>query len=129
MKLSASVRGDPGGRPFVRTFVVGAGVGVVAGVLMAFQPIVALVFVAGLLLLAAVVVSEKAETRAACACGVLVAVGGVLALGEINSIVACSTTADFCGQANLWPLVFVAFAALGAGVAGGGMMAVRHRPG
>jgi hypothetical protein len=51
--------------------------------------------------------------------GFLVGFGALLLLGSVNTIAACAPTADFCGDANVAPLLIFAIAVLlsGASVA------------
>ncbi len=100
-------------------FAVGIGVGVLAGLLVEFVP---LVLFAGLMVLAvAWTVREVARADplgASFWSGILLGVGGLFTYGVVNSIVPCLNTADYCGGSNDWPLIGFTLAILATGTVG-----------
>lgn len=115
MRLDRSQPEGPERGALVGMVAVGAGVGVVSGLLLSVVPtvVIALVPVA---ILAAVIGTFSGEIpRAAFVAGMLAGAGALFTLGALNTIVACANTEDFCGHANPWPFLFFALVTVGSG--------------
>jgi hypothetical protein len=97
-------------------FVLGVATGLLAGLLISLSPVLAVVGVVAALILAFVGIARRADPpRSMFVAGLLVGAGGLLLVGAINTIASCSTTDDFCGNANVWPLSLLAIATTGGG--------------
>lgn len=111
-------------------FALGVLVGVLLGLLsMSLVPI-ALVLLP-LVLLASVKALREVPLdtlRSAEFAGVLVGAGAVFTLGALNTIGACASTEDFCGNANVAPFLVFALATLAAGVVASMLTVVRAKP-
>lgn len=66
--------------------------------------------------LAVILVSRPVQYgRLAIFGGALIGAGALYMYGVVNTVVACVGTSDFCGQANVLPLLALAVAMLGTG--------------
>jgi len=94
---------------------------------VSLMPVVGVVFVIGMLVAtgASIVRKGRDDRATAYPSGALVGVGGLFLLGVINTTASCIDTADFCGQANLAPLLVLALAALGIGALATARLLVR----
>lgn len=99
-------------------FALAVVVGVLIGLLTAFLPVVGLPLAIG----TPVVLSVRAfpagpATRIYLAevAGVLIGVGTIFLYGASNTIAACQQTDDFCGNANVLPLLGLALGMLALG--------------
>jgi hypothetical protein len=97
-------------RPNADSLIVGVLLGVALAVPTAVFPISGLPIVAGLLLVLAstLVARPVALGRLASIAGVLIGAGLLYLYGVANTVAACWQTADFCGQANVLPLLGLA---------------------
>ena len=103
----------------VRGFPAGLGIGLVVGLLAVIVPVMGFVLlVAGVVAALVSAWGDRAtRTRGLSAdAGFLVGLGGLFLLGSWNTISACEQTDDFCGDANVVPLLALAIALLLAGL-------------
>ncbi|MDA8203285.1 MAG: hypothetical protein M0Z49_11100 [Chloroflexi bacterium] len=127
MGLTSFGLGNRHRHPLATSFVLGIGAGILTGLLVSVLPIAsAALLVVGLFAMAVALVRNDA-LRSLFTAGILVAAGGYLAFGAISTIVACSQTDDFCGQANVWPLALIALATFGAGALAAVITVTRQR--
>jgi hypothetical protein len=115
----------------VRGFLAGLVVGLVCGLLAVIVPVMGFVLlVAGVV---AALVSAWGNPVArmrglSTTAGFFIAMGGLFLWGSWNTISACAQTDDFCGDANVVPLLGLAVALLVAGlVIGAGAVASLRR--
>lgn len=118
-------------RPLL-TFVKGLAGGIGGGVLtVALPPVGMLMLVAGAVAAGRSVTTEpskRAEVLVLSA-GFLLGLGALFLYGSWNVIAACQDTTDFCGNANVVPLLVAGIAAFAAGCLAtiGSSRATRHR--
>lgn len=104
-----------------RAFAVALVAGLVAGYIAARIPVLGLPFALAapiLLTVRAAREDQRSPQRFAEISGVLLGTGGVFLLGALNTVAACLPTSDFCGEANVAPLLALALVMLVLGFAG-----------
>ena len=103
----------------VRGFLAGLVIGLVVGLLAVIVPVMGfLLLVAGVVAALVSAWGDRAtRTRGlSTAAGFLIGLGGLFLWGSWNTISACEQTDDFCGDANIVPLLALAIALLLAGL-------------
>jgi hypothetical protein len=114
-----------------RGFVAGLVGGAAAGFVTALMPVAGLVLLAiGVIaaIVGAITVPATRPKRLATAAGFLISSGGVFLYGSLNVISACQQTEDFCGDANVNPLLITAIVLLALGaLSAGGALAIARR--
>ena len=110
-------------------FLLGIGTGALLGVLTSLLPVIAVAVVGVLVVLTWISLARGSagSARAVSTAGVLIGVGALLLYGAVSTITACSQTDDFCGHANVTPLLLLAIAAEGTGLVASGVAARARR--
>jgi apolipoprotein N-acyltransferase len=106
-------------RSAARGFFVGLLAGTAVGLLTDVMPVVGLgLFAVGAftVYIRAVANPEARHRGFATAAGFLIGLGALFLYGSWNTISACAKTDDFCGNANVVPLLAAAIALLVAGL-------------
>jgi hypothetical protein len=94
-------------------FLLGLAAGLLLGIFTAVLPVVAIVLVIALLVFTvARSVSGARPDHAVALAGVLLGTGSVLLYGAVSTTLSCLNTRDFCGNANVWPLLALAVVCL-----------------
>lgn len=97
-----------------RFFMLGLAIGLLSGVVAAEVPVY------GLPLIVLVAIGSLAfKPRAPGVAGILIGAGSLFLFGVFNTWAACRQTDDFCGNANVQPLLVLATAFLALGSAAG----------
>lgn len=118
-------------RPLL-TFAKGLVGGIGGGVLtVALPPVGVVMLVAGAVVAGRAIVTEPSKRTEVLvlSAGFLLGLGALLLYGSWNVISACQDTTDFCGNANVVPLLVAGIAAVAAGflAAIGSIRAARRR--
>jgi hypothetical protein len=106
--------------------VLGFATGLLLGLLTSLSPLIAIVAILAVLVGTLVGVGQRQDSsRTLLMAGTLVGAGAVLLFGAINTVAACRETDDFCGNANVWPLLAFAMVSVGVGILAAGAVAIR----
>lgn len=111
-------------------FVPGLLLGALLGVTVLSLVPIALAFIPLALLVSAKGLREvpRDRRRSAAGAGILIGAGAVFTYGALNTFVACGTTEDFCGNANIVPLFAFALFTVTCGVVVSVLTFVRSNP-
>jgi hypothetical protein len=97
-------------RQLLGQFVLGVLIGLISGVAISLG-------ILGIVIALVIPVMLGLTTpRFAAMSGALIGLGGEWLLLALNSAISCAKTEDFCGQANIVPIVALAIAILGSGL-------------
>lgn len=112
MTVPDTLRRGNGGNVLIGVFL-GALLGLITGVL----PVAAFLVVPALLAaFAAILIPRPLRfDRLATFGGILIGGGAFYTYGVVNTVLACLGTSDFCGRADVLPLIVVAASLLAAG--------------
>lgn len=112
----SSRRSDrPGAEQRVGELAVGIAAGVLLGLLTSIAPVVSIIAI-GALVIATWIGLAVRRRRMASLSGTVLGSGLFLLWGAYTTIQSCSLTSNFCGDANVAPLIAVAVAGVGTGV-------------
>jgi hypothetical protein len=117
-------------QPVLGPLAVGVGSGVLLGIFtVSVLPEVAFAVVGLLSITAGIAMGRRSigGPKTAFLAGASIGAGGVLLFGAVNTIAACWATEDFCGQADVVPILALALGALGIGLLSAVTLAVRLR--
>ena len=106
---------------------VGIGAGVLLGLLTSLIPIVAIIGI-GALVIATWIGLAVRRRRMGLLAGATLGSGLFLLWGAYTTIQSCSQTSNFCGDANVLPLLAFAAAGVGTGVVASLVSLRRARP-
>jgi hypothetical protein len=104
---------------------VGIGAGLLLALLTSLIPVVVIVVLSTVA--AATWIRLIRAGRAAMLAGTMLSSGLVLSWGVVRIVQSCSQTADFCGNANVWPLLAFSVVGVLTGLAGATVSIVRAR--
>lgn len=105
-------------RSVLRSFTIAVFVGVLAGLIASMLPVVGLPLAIGTPLVISVrafVARPVERSYLAQAAGTLVGAGSIFLYGATNTVATCQRTDDFCGNANVLPLLGLALGMLALG--------------
>jgi hypothetical protein len=104
-------------QPMVGPYVLGMATGVLLAVLTSFTPVVAILGIAALVAATWFALARGwPHERLAALGGTSLGAGIVLLYGAVSTVLSCSQTANFCGNANVLPLVALALGAVASGL-------------
>jgi hypothetical protein len=104
---------------------LGFATGLLLGLVTSLSPVIAIVAILAVLVGTVLNVRRADASRSMQLAGTLVGAGAVLSYGAINTVAACINTADFCGNANVWPLGVLAVVTIGTGTVAAAVAALR----
>lgn len=97
-------------------FGLGCATGFLIAVLTSILPVATIALSLALTAMTLVALRRRDTRRTAGLAGILVGLGTILFLGAANTVVSCSQTDNFCGNANVAPLFAYAAALIGIGL-------------
>lgn len=98
-------------------YVLGMATGVLLAVLMSFIPVVAILGIVALLAATWIALARgRPHEQVASLAGISLGAGILLLYGAVSTVLACSQTANFCGNANVVPLAALALGAVASGL-------------
>ena len=108
---------QPRQQPTVGHYVLGIATGILLAVLTSFIPVVAILGIAALMAATWFALARgRPHEQLASLGGMSLGAGIVLLYGAVSTVVSCSQTANFCGNANVVPLVALALGAVASGL-------------